>query len=490
LELAAAAEDAAREACRSSAKQIFAKRKETISVAEEGFNLPRPWFVSSYFSGYEQLSVALSLFKFASESLNNAKSVEDKFNKSDLGDIDEESIYSSGLMQTPDFFVDETANSVNGQAYSLLVVLSELFECSTYDVRQNDISEELSYISSAVFVAADSIYVAPIKGEKEVSKEMMSNTLPTIFNAGSAAVSSACLAESMSSLVQIDQHSEIKVAPIDSQLFCGWSTLGLLWEGECLITTYAELDSNSDQDAVLPSTQFSTALKLLLGEADEIDCFTNDVLPPEFVNCNAVLLKFLSSMTKDQVVELTGVSFNPNGSVQSVLKFAGDLNNSVLDEDECEENWYDSSSDDGSDSDSSTEWGTVSDSEAECGSNECDASESADLPENSEIAAMVNDLANVNLLTKLNIEPLKVSHKLRARLLSICGSVSYLSGDAIGAVECFRESLVHDPRLLDTYVKLGSLLVDMDDMTEVLGFPSHFTFFYLVNLFLFLFLLI
>jgi len=61
---------------------------------------------------------------------------------------------------------------------------------------------------------------------------------------------------------------------------------------------------------------------------------------------------------------------------------------------------------------------------------------------------------------------LDVSHRLRARLLNICGSVAFLLGDAVGAVKCFRASIQQDDLLLDLQVKLGSLLVDMDELKE------------------------
>lgn len=60
----------------------------------------------------------------------------------------------------------------------------------------------------------------------------------------------------------------------------------------------------------------------------------------------------------------------------------------------------------------------------------------------------------------------KVSHKLRARLLSVCSIISYLSGDAVGAVSCLRISLQEDATNDDTSIKLGSLLVDMDEEEE------------------------
>jgi len=59
-----------------------------------------------------------------------------------------------------------------------------------------------------------------------------------------------------------------------------------------------------------------------------------------------------------------------------------------------------------------------------------------------------------------------VSSKLRARLVNLCGSLAYLSGDSIGALKCFRLSKLLDNELLDSYIKLGALLVDMDDIEE------------------------
>jgi tetratricopeptide (TPR) repeat protein len=63
-----------------------------------------------------------------------------------------------------------------------------------------------------------------------------------------------------------------------------------------------------------------------------------------------------------------------------------------------------------------------------------------------------------------------VSRALRARLLTVCSSVAYLCGDAVGAVRCLRASVgedrLGDGTLLDAVVKLGSLLIDMDELDE------------------------
>ena len=63
-------------------------------------------------------------------------------------------------------------------------------------------------------------------------------------------------------------------------------------------------------------------------------------------------------------------------------------------------------------------------------------------------------------------EPL-ISKPLRARFLNVISSIAFLAGDAIGAVNCLRESHAIDDRLMDTYVKLGCLLIDMDELEEV-----------------------
>lgn len=61
-----------------------------------------------------------------------------------------------------------------------------------------------------------------------------------------------------------------------------------------------------------------------------------------------------------------------------------------------------------------------------------------------------------------------VSGQLRARLLNICSSVAYLCGDSPGAVECLRVAMREDPALLDSALKLGALLIDMDCKKEVI----------------------
>lgn len=59
-----------------------------------------------------------------------------------------------------------------------------------------------------------------------------------------------------------------------------------------------------------------------------------------------------------------------------------------------------------------------------------------------------------------------ISHNIRARLLNICGIIAYLSGDATGSVLCLRASIKEDPTLIDSQVKLGSILIDMDEKEE------------------------
>jgi hypothetical protein len=59
-----------------------------------------------------------------------------------------------------------------------------------------------------------------------------------------------------------------------------------------------------------------------------------------------------------------------------------------------------------------------------------------------------------------------VSPQLRARLVNICASLAYLCGDTVGAIRCLRYSCHLDPRLGDSFVKLGSLLVDTDEPEE------------------------
>jgi len=68
------------------------------------------------------------------------------------------------------------------------------------------------------------------------------------------------------------------------------------------------------------------------------------------------------------------------------------------------------------------------------------------------------------------IETPLLSPPLRARLLNIVSSLAFLAGDSIGAAACLRESHAEDPRLLDTHIKLGCLLIDLDELEEASKF--------------------
>lgn len=62
--------------------------------------------------------------------------------------------------------------------------------------------------------------------------------------------------------------------------------------------------------------------------------------------------------------------------------------------------------------------------------------------------------------------PRRISKALQARLLSLIASLVYLAGDAMGAAQCLEASLALDPSLNDTRIKLGALLVDLDEATR------------------------
>ena len=62
---------------------------------------------------------------------------------------------------------------------------------------------------------------------------------------------------------------------------------------------------------------------------------------------------------------------------------------------------------------------------------------------------------------------LPVSAKLRARLLNVCGCLAYLAGDPRGGYKCFRASASLDDDLLDSKLKLSSIMIEMDDLDKV-----------------------
>ena len=60
----------------------------------------------------------------------------------------------------------------------------------------------------------------------------------------------------------------------------------------------------------------------------------------------------------------------------------------------------------------------------------------------------------------------RISPQLLARLMNISASIAYLCGDTNGSLKCLRYSCYLDHRLTDSLIKLGSLLVDVDEVDE------------------------
>lgn len=59
-----------------------------------------------------------------------------------------------------------------------------------------------------------------------------------------------------------------------------------------------------------------------------------------------------------------------------------------------------------------------------------------------------------------------ISSSLMSRLLNLAGSISFLCGDSIGAIKCFESSIYFDNNLIDSYIKLASLFVDLDEVKK------------------------
>ena len=59
-----------------------------------------------------------------------------------------------------------------------------------------------------------------------------------------------------------------------------------------------------------------------------------------------------------------------------------------------------------------------------------------------------------------------ISPQLLARLMNLSASIAYFCGDTNGAIKCLKYSCYLDRRLTDSLIKLGSLLVDVDEVDE------------------------
>jgi hypothetical protein len=180
LAMAAAAEEAAREACRHSAKAIFAGRRrgpdeegedkdEEVAQNREGpsenthcDNLPRSWLVGSYFAAYEPLSAALSLYTPTGGSEQPAAegtaAVEAEVEVSDnLCDIDEDDRTQCALPSVPAHLLDASGpRNRDAEGYALLLCLVEALEAVTYDSALNAESSRVTADAIAAHFQATS----------------------------------------------------------------------------------------------------------------------------------------------------------------------------------------------------------------------------------------------------------------------------------------------------------------------------------------------
>lgn len=60
----------------------------------------------------------------------------------------------------------------------------------------------------------------------------------------------------------------------------------------------------------------------------------------------------------------------------------------------------------------------------------------------------------------------KVSRGLRARLLSLCGSIAYLLGDSMGGYQCMKASILLEGESLDSRIKIATMLMEMDELDK------------------------
>lgn len=479
LTLAAAAEEVARDMCRADAKRIFYERVRPLASASDGpagraersdasqsaagaaqefLNFPRPWLVSSYFLAYDLLSASLGLYydninkrtavafrpSTASRSLHPTSPT---LQASDIHDIDEHDGSGSGsggafasgsgslpFPAPPEHLLQllqEQGQEQQGQeqqgqeqeprgpmqhqgdanraAYLLLVALTELFEIITFrkesaSAAHADVVEGSAADMPQTLLHADEMTV-PLQLAPSASSHFRIGSAESIAVAfNEAADSGAAGLDSEGKLG--GAYAQPTVAPASR------SIAEDLDAGTCAVADVPAVRGTVGEAP--PCAHYGLALALLRGTALQWQCSdcSNENQRAAVVRqledrVGSAAVRLLLRLSADRVEQLTAVSFAADGSaaVHSTADRAGAA---------------------------------------------CKASTANGINCDGRTVASEGSVAN----------------PLRARLQNICGSVAYLAGDALGAVACFKASLALDPLLLDSQVKLGSLLVDMDELPD------------------------
>jgi len=476
---AGGAEEASRQASRVAAKTVYMQKNAdledfTVVGEESRLLLPKAWLIQAYMAGYLPPSLAFSAPSLpvkmqgmsAEESLaelsslkwitsnsvpaNTARSeAAAAYSAGSIVDIDdqdtntEEALYLTELPLPPDALMERVAaenpdedkvacsRASDRQAYRLLRQLCDLLRAAIAETAPAPalapaVADDSSASKSAEL--GQESFLASAYNAKKAARELERQRAHAAYRGPQIAMSTVHNEEAFLKLCSPPKEE---------------NTLAMQGLCEPVSETEKETEANLLQRNMEPEEELEgEGLGLGLKPA-VLAAISLDVSAGLEAPASAAFSGFVALLHSADVECLTGVHFDTrSGRVVALKKVK-----SNKDEEEDEEEWEDEDSEDKSES--------------------SDASHKSDEEEEEE-----EDAASI----------IQVSRPLRARLFNLCAVAAYLSGDASGAVQCLRASLHAQPlpssslrapvvgpealAAVDAAIKLGALLVDMDEREE------------------------
>jgi len=468
LSHAGGAEEASRQASRVAAKAVYMQKNADLDVPapvgkETRLLLPKAWLVQAYMAGYLPPALAfnapplpvqmqgtspeenleeLSSLKWI--TFNEVTAIQNRpdaeVSSGSLGDIDDqdqdtEPLYLHELPLPPHALVEHMAaqnpdedkvacsRAQDRQAYRLMRQLCGLLQAAIAEAAPAPApapADDSSTSKSAAF--SQESFLASAYNARRAAREQARKRARAAYRGPAVAISAVESREDFLSLCNPPTEENTLVM----QGICEAISAAAVEAEAAAVVEGAELDEDEEEEGLKPAVLAAIALDVSAGlEAPASAAF-------------ACFVKLLHS---EEVERLTGVQFDRwSGRVVVLKKVKGAGN-----EEEEEEEWDDEDSEDKSEASGA---GNNSNEEEE------------------------DDDANA----------IQVSRPLRARLFNLCAVAAYLSGDASGAVQCLRASLGAQPlpssslrapvvgaealAAVDAAIKLGALLVDMDEREE------------------------
>ncbi len=463
LALAGEAEDAARQASRVGAKQLFAQRRnqENEGTDQSPVPVPKSWLVQAYLTGYEPIAAALGVNGFQRRSTTQT----DLTHLSNLDFLAHEDVPPpypcSG--KGGDSGSPERKSEGATDRKSLDVSGLKISEGAADMSDINDINEEIPETTFNSDLSLMKLLPAPparlCDSNTGTTKDRQAfRLLRTLITLLELAAQEKDVSDSKAPTDCKEERSNQQQYHEEKRR-AFFKSIGPGAQKAGADVALEQLESEDAFEERLEAAGLITGeavLQGVCGRTEDLEMFEKEKLdgkdgeafdPCQEAPSSRAFSALLSVLHTEEASQLTGVQFDPlSGAVLDVEDVRA-----AEKEKEGEDEWED------------------------CSDNSLRESEEED--------------EEMNAVEDPGSEESKcvISLPLRARLLNLCSIAAYLQGDATGAVRCLRASLCASPLsaaqsddkttdeasgtvlcrgIIDSAVKLGALLCDMDEREE------------------------